>query len=1517
EKVLVITALKDAIKKLKGKALADDAVTSHFIALEMLNVDVEPLNPRLLNNRSAHSGYLKQIQEEAMILREIVEQGKSKNPLNAYLDYAITTTTAVPSRKSITVDTYTPKPVVTLVYSRKPWISKSTDSVSKSKVVKTVPANKKEPSKSWGSTVSNVPSFSLDECRFSKLFFAKQGLVWGLPKLKFEKDHLCSACTIGKSKKKPHKPKSKGTNQEKLYLLHMDLCGPMRVTSINGKKYILVIVDDYSRFTWVKCLRLKDEASYFIIKFLKMIQVRLKVHVRRIIIDNGTEFVNQTLREYYEQVGISNETSISRSPQQNEAVATACYTQNRSIVRLRHGKTSYELLHDKLPDLSFFHVFGALCYPTNDSENSGKLQLKADIGIFIGYVHTKKAFQIYNRRTRRIIETIHVDFDELTAMASEQRSSGPALHEMTLATISSGLVPNPPSSTPFVPPSRTDWDIWIAVMQEELNEFERLKVWELVPRPYKVMVITLKWIYKVKLDELGGILKNKARLVARCYRQEEGINFEESFAPVARLEAIRIFLAFAAHMNMVIYQMDVKTTFLNGIMGVEVYVCQSDDFVDPDNPNHVYKQNKALYGLKQAPRAWYDMLSSLLISQDLSKGSVDPTLFIRRDDKYLLLVQIYVDDIIFASSKPELCDLFAKIMCLKFKISMMVDTPVVEKSKLNEDKEGKAVDPSHYCDADHAGCQDTHCSTSGSMQFLGDRLVSWSLKRKKSAAISSMEAEYITLSGCCTQVLWIRSQLTDYGLGFNKIPMYCDNKSAIAYAATMFNISGRSISTSAFTLSRSMLRIGEAWDRFKDLLRACPYHGFSELHQLDTFYNALNSKDQDSLNFAVGGNFLDRMPRECLVIIESKSKVRYSHNKPVVAKVSMNTSTSVEESCVTCGGAHSYRNCPATYGKVYHDNIQEFVSQVSAFNYNQGNTSYRPSMMSNQIRPPGFPPVPNNQNVQLDQRNNQNRFIQNQNRGNNFNHGPVYQPPVFQPPAYQAPTYQAPAPQTQGVLKEDFSAYVKANDAVIRKMQTQENEPEATKDTVNPTNNGSTKDVQPPVVQTETPEIQISKPISKPVNSPRSFLKTRRALIDVFEGELTLRVGKEAITFNLDQTLRYSANYNEMTAKRMDVIDMACEDDFLLEEVDAFLAIEDDPTLLKVDQSYLDPEGDILLLEAFLNDDPSLPPPNHGNYLPKVRKELKICEAKYDKSSIDEPPEVELKDLPPHLEYAFLKGDDKLPVIIAKYLSMEEKTALITVLKSHKRAIAWKLSDIKGTFQRCMMAIFHDMIEKTMEVFMDDFSVFENSFQSCLSHLEWMLKRCEDTNLCLNWEKSHFMVKEGIVLDHKISKQWIKVDKAKVDFITKLPHPTTVKGIRSFLGHVGFYRRFIKDFSKIARPMTQLLEKDTPFIFSQECVEAFQTLKRKLIEAPILIAPNCDVPFELMCDASDFAIGAVLGQLQDKHFRPIHYASKTMTEEESNYTIMEKEMLAVVYAFDPFPSYIYKYTYKRKVNVII
>ncbi|GJU04909.1 retrovirus-related pol polyprotein from transposon TNT 1-94 [Tanacetum coccineum] len=441
-----------------------------------------------------------------------------------------------------------------------------------------------------------------------------------------------------------------------------------------------------------------------------------------------------------------------------EAIATACYTQNHSIVRLRHGKTPYELLHDKLPDLSFFHVFGALCYPKNDSENLGKLQPKADI-----------------------------DFDELTAMASKHSSLGLALHDMTPATISSGLVPNPPPSTPFVPPSRTDWDILFQPLFDELltptpsvdcpapevitpitevvvpepavstGSHSSSTVDHDAPPPSKSQTTpeTQSPIIPNDVEEdnhdldvnvIPTIVQSAAPYSEHVTKWakdhpldsiiEEGIDFEESFAPVARLDAIRIFLAYATHMNMVVYQIDVKTAFLNGILHEEVYVSHPDGFVDQDNLTHVYKLKKALYGFKEAPRAWYDLLSKFLLSQELSKGTGDPILFIRRQGKDLLLVQIYVDDIIFVSTTPELCDQFSKIMCSQFMISMMgkisfflglqisqsprdifinqskyaleslkkygmessnlVDTPMVEKSKQDEDTQEKAVDPTHY-----------------------------------------------------------------------------------------------------------------------------------------------------------------------------------------------------------------------------------------------------------------------------------------------------------------------------------------------------------------------------------------------------------------------------------------------------------------------------------------------------------------------------------------------------------------------------------------------------------------------------------------------------------------------------------------------------------------------------------------------------------------------------------------------------------------------------------------------------
>ncbi|GJV47544.1 putative ribonuclease H-like domain-containing protein, partial [Tanacetum coccineum] len=274
---------------------------------------------------------------------------------------------------------------------------------------------------------------------------ARKDLVRGLPRLKFEKDHLCSACQLGKSKKHTHKPKIKNTNLEVLNTLHMDLCGPMRVQTINGKKYILVIVDDYSRFTWVKFLRSKDETPEVVIKFLKQIQVGLNKTVRYIRTDNGTKFVNKDLTEYYERVSIFHQKTVLRTPQR-QAVATACYTQNRSLIHTRHNKTPYELVHDKKPDLTFFRVFGALCYPTNDSEDLGKLQPTSDIGIFLS-----------------------------EPMAPVQLSTGPAPTFLTPGQISSGLVPNPVPAAPYVPPTNKELEILFQSMFDEYLEHPRVE----------------------------------------------------------------------------------------------------------------------------------------------------------------------------------------------------------------------------------------------------------------------------------------------------------------------------------------------------------------------------------------------------------------------------------------------------------------------------------------------------------------------------------------------------------------------------------------------------------------------------------------------------------------------------------------------------------------------------------------------------------------------------------------------------------------------------------------------------------------------------------------------------------------------------------------------------------------------------------------------------------------------------------------------------------------------------------
>ncbi|KAJ9544564.1 hypothetical protein OSB04_024271 [Centaurea solstitialis] len=861
-------------------------------------------------------------------------------------------------------------------------------------------------------------------------------LVIGLPDFRYTKVSLCSACEKGKQTRASFKSKQISSISSPLQLLHMDLFGPVNVQSIAGMKYTLVIVDEYSRYTWVFFLRSKSDAPEEIILFVRKMERLNNLTVRSIRSDHGTEFKNSTLETFFDQKGISQNFSSVRTPQQNgvaerrnrtlieaarsmlseanlatqfwaEAVNTACYTQNRSLIVKRFRRTPYELFRNRKPSIEHLHIFGCVCYILNNKDNLGKFDSKSDDRIFLGYSSISKTYRVFNKRRQAIEETIHVKFDESgptfphphenseinqwadsffqvpeppiadpspqdlpdgfeedPPIPSTEISTPPLINATPITQITpsepdqptnsedfsqttvsehtrTNLLPDPSaneastSGQVYQPPAlrwikdhpidqvlgnpssgiktrRQSGNVclyvnfisenepkeiddalrdpaWVSAMQEELAEFIRNNVWLLVPRPRKRTIIGSNWIFRNKLDEIGTIIRNKARLVAQGYRQEEGIDYDETFAPVARLEAIRLFLAFAAHMNFKVYQMDIKNVFLNGKLNEEVYVAQPPGFVDPKFPDHVYKLNKALYGLKQAPRAWYDTLSTFLLSKGFVRGKIDSTLFLKKYPKHILLVQIYVDDIIFGSTNPKLCEKFELLMKSEYKMSMMgeltfflglqikqsekgifinqgkyvhemlkkfdltsctpMKTPMAPPLSLDKDSKGKPVDmtlyrgmigsllyltasrldimystclcaryqaepkESHltavkrifrylkgtpnlglwyskdsgfdltaYSDSDFAGCKIDRKSTTGGCHLLGGKLVSWTSKKQNSVSTSTAEAEYVAAGICCAQVLWLRNQLQDYDIQLSKIPIYCDNTSAIAIA---------------------------------------------------------------------------------------------------------------------------------------------------------------------------------------------------------------------------------------------------------------------------------------------------------------------------------------------------------------------------------------------------------------------------------------------------------------------------------------------------------------------------------------------------------------------------------------------------------------------------------------------------------------------------------------------------------------------------------------------------------------
>nr|GEW42522.1 retrovirus-related Pol polyprotein from transposon TNT 1-94 [Tanacetum cinerariifolium] len=641
---------------------------------------------------------------------------------------------------------------------------------------------------------------------------SKNDIVVGLPKLKFVKDHLCSSCELGKS-------------QAKVFSYYK-----------NPKLKKTVTTSTHGLMWSHASSKTKDETPEVLIDFFRLVQRGLQAQVRIVRTDKGTEFLNQTLHAYFVAEGILHQTSVAQTPEQNgvverrnrtlveaartmlsaakvplffwaEAIATACFTQNRSLVIPHHEKTPYHIINDRKPSVKFFHIFGSLCYIVRDGENLDKMKEKGDECIFVGYSTQSRAYRVFNKRTRVIVKTIHVNFDELPHMALDHVSSDPALECQRMALEHDSLSPGPqcqenvtqadrivttsneldllfspmfdellngsskvvskssavstadapnqrqqhttPLNTHTTPaptcqvltqtkdhpleqvignPSQSvrtrrqlesDGEMcmfaltmsqtepknikkamadsaWIESMQEELYQFDRLDVWELVDRPLCTNVINLKWLWKNKRDEENTVIQNKSRLAAKGYTQKEGVDFEESFTPVARLEAVRLFIAYAAHKSFTVYQMDVKTSFLYGLLKEEVYVNQPNGFVDPYHPDKVYRLKKALYGLKQAPKAWYDELSKFLLSKGFSKGSIDPTLFITKHMRDIFLVQIYVDDIIFGSTNPNLSKRFEKLMHNKFEMSMMGELKFFLRIQIHQSPCGIFINQAKY-----------------------------------------------------------------------------------------------------------------------------------------------------------------------------------------------------------------------------------------------------------------------------------------------------------------------------------------------------------------------------------------------------------------------------------------------------------------------------------------------------------------------------------------------------------------------------------------------------------------------------------------------------------------------------------------------------------------------------------------------------------------------------------------------------------------------------------------------------
>ncbi|KAJ9544703.1 hypothetical protein OSB04_024410 [Centaurea solstitialis] len=818
----------------------------------------------------------------------------------------------------------------------------------------------------------------------------KERLVSGIPMIKFEPDQMCSGCAQGKMKRASHPPKPEQGSKSPLSLIHMDLCGPMKTVSLAVERRNLTLVEaarsmlaqsQLPQYLWAEAVN----TAYVSSSTTSSIDPPATSNELDSLFEYFCDDLYGTNQTSSSNAGISFTPSSSTTP--SSEVSPTSSLPCPDIPSLVSSPSSSPIVMDSLhPDITVDSHVQSSSHEVGDNDSIPE-------GHELLTTHPASTNNILEPSSAHPIDLIIGD------PTSGVQTRDATANECNFSVFLSNIEPTRVSD------ALQDSD-WVTAIQEELNQFEALKVWRLVKLPESKSVIDTKWLFKNKRDANNIIVRNKARLVAKGYRQQEGTDYDEAFALVARLEAIRMFLAYAAYKDFNVFQMDVKTAFLYGHLKEEVYVAQPEGFVDKEHPDYVYVLDKALYGLKQAPRAWYEELSKHLLFKVFKKGSVDSTLFLMKEGEHIVVIQIYVDDIIFGSISRELCQKFETIMTEEFKMSMMgeinfflglqvrqfsdgifinqskyifdllkkydmsgchsIGTPMATGNSIGPDHEGKDVDlrnyrsmvgslmyltasrpdimfatcvcaryqakpkESHlaavkrifrylkgtpyygiwypkglgfelqaYTDADYGGCNMDRKSTSGHLQFLGNKLVSWASKKQQCVSTSTAEAEYVAAASCCSQVLWMQSQLRDYGLEYKKIPIYCDSKSAIAISANPVQHS----KTKHIDIRYHFLKDNVEKENIE------LYFVNTEYQLADLFTKALDEKRFKFRISRLGGVYLDQV-RTSVVILTVTGKFQVSrvvtrdiHSRHV-SRVFVCDLVNTELQC--CSVLHSY-----------------------------------------------------------------------------------------------------------------------------------------------------------------------------------------------------------------------------------------------------------------------------------------------------------------------------------------------------------------------------------------------------------------------------------------------------------------------------------------------------------------------------------------------------------------------------------------------------------------------------------